>query len=81
MNEFNFYLKNGYAYRKTFPGDSVTDLARYCLVTLQEDKPEACIINIGSNNLRCDQPIVNILNICHNHGVNDVCVFDSIKDW
>ena len=80
MNEFNHYLKNGDAYRKTFPGASVTDLAHFCLVTLQEDKPDACIINIGNNNLRSDQPyeiykgIVDIVNICHNHGVNDVYV-------
>ena len=44
------------------------------------DKPDTCIINIGPNNLLRDQPheivaeIVNVANICHTHGVNDVYI-------
>ena len=55
-------------------------LANYCLLTLREDQPDVCIINIGSNNLDRDIPhdiykgIVNIINICHHHGFNDVYV-------
>ena len=80
MNEFNHHVKNGYAYRKTFPGATVQDLAHYCLLTLRVDQPDVCVINIGCNNLDRDTPhdiykgIINIVNICHHHGVNDVYV-------
>ena len=49
-------------------------------MTLRQDKPDTCIINVGSNNLGKDQgheiakKIINIVNICHEHGVNDVYV-------
>ena len=80
MKEFNTFIKNGYTYRKSFPGATVKDLAHYCVLTLQEDKPDTCIINIGSNNLNRNQPadiaeeIINIVEICHKHGVNNVYV-------
>ena len=79
MKEFNDFVKNGYTYRKTYPGATINELAHYCLKTLKEDNPDTCILNIG-NNLRSHQPneiykgIVDLLNICHNHGVNDVYV-------
>jgi lysophospholipase L1-like esterase len=80
MKEFNTFIKNGYTYRKSFPGATVKDLAHYSVLTLQEDKPDTCIINIGSNNLNRNQPadiaeeIIKIVEICHKHGVNDVYV-------
>ena len=54
MKEFNHHVKNGYAYRKTFPGATVQDLAHYCLLTLRVDQPDVCVINIGCNNLDRD---------------------------
>ena len=80
MKEFNYYIKDGYAYRKSYPGATVKDLAHYCLLTLNEDKPDTCIINIGSKNLSRDQPheivaeIMNVVNICHTYGVKNVYV-------
>ena len=71
MKEFNYYIKGGYAYRKSYPGATVKGLAHFFLLTLNEDKPDTCIINIGSNNLSRDQPheivadIINVVNIYH----------------
>ena len=80
MKEFNSHIINGYAYRKSFPGATSKDLAHYCLLSLQEDKPDTCIINVGTNNVNRNKPhdiateIMNIVDICHKYGVNDVYV-------
>ena len=80
MKEFNTFVNNGYAYRKSFPGATPKELAHYCIPTLLEDKPDTCIINVGTNSLRRDKPldisneILNIVGICHNYGVNNVYV-------
>ena len=80
LDEFNHYIRKGFAYRKLFPGATVKDLDHHCELTLSDDKPDACVINIGSNNLGKDQPheianqIIRIVNKCHEHGVNKVYV-------
>ena len=80
LHEFNHYIKNGYAYRKLFLGATIKDLDHHCELSLRDDKPDACVINIGSNNLGKDQPyeiakqIINIVNKCHEYGVNKVYV-------
>ena len=80
LDEFNHYIRKGFAYRKLFPGAKVKDLDHHCELTLSDDKPDACVINIGSNNLGKDQPheianqIIRIVNKCHEHGVNKVYV-------
>ena len=51
MKEFNSYNKNGYAYRKSFPGATTKDIAYYCIRTLTDDKPDVFIINCGINSL------------------------------
>ena len=76
MKEFNTFVNNGYVYRKSFPGATPKELAHYCIPTLLEDKPDTCIINVGTNSLRRDKPldisneILNIVGICHNYGVH-----------
>ena len=80
MKEFNSYIKNGYAYRKTFPSATVNELAHYCIHTLLEDKPDKVIIHIGTNNVTKQNPsdisqeITNMASICHSYGVNDVFI-------
>ena len=54
--EFNRYIENGYAYRKTFPGATVNELAHYGIPTLLEDKPDTVIIHIGINDLHEKHP-------------------------
>ena len=80
LHEFNHYIKNGYAYLKLFPGATIKDLDHHCELSLRDDKPDACVINIGSNNLGKYQPyeiakqIINVVNKCHEHGVKKVYV-------
>ena len=80
MKELNYYIENGYAYRKTFPGATANELAHYCIPTLLEDKSETVIINIGTNSRRKKNPsdicneITNIVSTCHSYGVKDVYV-------
>ena len=79
MKEFNHHVSNEYAYRKNVSWCHSSGFSPL-LSTLPEDQPDVCIINIGSNNLERDTPddiykgTVNIVNICHHHGVNDVYV-------
>ena len=47
IKELNHYILNGSSYRKSFPGVSSKDLTHHCLPTLQEDKPDSVIINVG----------------------------------
>ena len=46
LDEFNHYIRKGFAYRKLFPGAKVKDLDHHCELTLSDDKPDACVINI-----------------------------------
>ena len=80
IKELNQYIVNGFTYRKSFPGVSAKDLSHHCLPTLQEDKPDTCIINVGSNDVGRLHPenickhILKTVETCHQNGVNDVYV-------
>ena len=80
MKEFNVHVRNGYAYRKAFPGATPKELAHYCIPTLLEDKPDIVIINAGTNSLNKNDlfeiadDISNVANICRSYGMNDVYV-------
>ena len=52
MRLFNKELKTGRAYRKYFPGAIQSEIACYCLPTLEKDKPDVVIIKAGSNMLK-----------------------------
>ena len=77
MKELNQYIKNGYAYRKTFEGATSNELAHYCLLTLIKDKPDIAIINIGANDLNeleathIHENIMKIVDLCKSYVVND----------
>ena len=80
MKEINGWIKNGYAYRKGFPGSTAKDIAHYCLPTLIDDKPDTCIIHVGTNSLSKETPaeivngILHIVEICRSYGVHDIYV-------
>ena len=84
MKDFNNYIKNGYAYRKSFPGATTKELAHYCIPTLLESKPDICIMNVGTNSLNKNDhfeiadDIINIMNICRSYRVIDVYVSSII---
>ena len=80
MKEFNRESKNGHAYRKQFPGATSQEMAHYCIPTLINENPDTVIIHTGTNDLRNienDEIINNIMNIvelCGNHGAKNVYV-------
>ena len=80
LREFNSYINNGTAYRKSFPGATPKELAHYCTHSFMEDKPDTCIIHVGTNRLSRDDPleihndIINIVKLCHSYGVKNVYI-------
>ena len=58
----------------------MNEFAHNIAFTLDQDKPDACIINVGCNNLRNDPPhdivneIMDTVRLCHEKGVNEVFV-------
>ena len=80
MRKFNADIKIGRAYRKYFPGATPTEMAHHVIPSLLNDKPDVVVIHVGTNSLYNDDvdtianDIFNLINICRNHGVNDVLV-------
>ena len=80
MNEFNSYIKVGSASIKVFPGATAKELLHYCVPSLDNLKPEVCILNIGTNSVNkadtstITKDIGNIVKRCHEYGVNKVYV-------
>ena len=75
LHEFNHYIKNGYAYSKLFLGVTIRDLDHHCELSLRDDKPDACVINIGKDHpFEIAKQTINIVNKCHEYGVNKVYV-------
>ena len=76
----NCVLKNKHVYRKLYPGATPQDLQHYCTRTLDMDKPDIVIINVGTNSIGTDDPftiareIIKIVKICHERGCNKVFV-------
>ena len=50
--EFNRSLKDGYAYRKKYPGQTPKEIGHNCKFTLEHDRPDTCIIHVGTNSLK-----------------------------
>ena len=80
MNEFNYYVKIGRVFRKSFPGATAKELAHYAILPLKEDKPDIVIINIGTNSLNkldaCNitTDIFKLIEVCKSYGVDQVYV-------
>ena len=87
MRLFNKELTVGKAYCKYFPGATPGEIAHYCLPTLQKDKADAVIINVGTNSLPNDETcdisneIIDLLKICRNNGVKEVLVSSITFQW
>ena len=50
-NDFNKELKNGKAIFRSFSGANTRQLDHYILPPLVDDKPDAVIIHVGTNNI------------------------------
>ena len=80
MKLFNKELTSSFAYRKYFPGASAAEIAEYVVSILKKDKLDAIVIQAGCNSLPNKEvgaiadDIFEIVNLCHEHGVNDIFV-------
>ena len=77
-NDFNKELKNGKAIFQSFSGADTKQLDYYILPPLVDDKPDAVIIHVGTNDTLTNANHEEIARIvikigfnCKNHGVND----------
>ena len=77
-NDFNKELKNGKAIFQSFSGADTKQLDHYILPPLVDDKPDAVIIHVGTNDTLTNANHEEIARIvikiglnCKNHGVND----------
>ena len=80
-NDFNKELKNGKAIFRSFSGANTKQLDHYILPPLVDDKPDAVIIHVGTNdiltNANHEEIARNIIKIglnSKNHSVNDVVI-------
>ena len=80
-NDFNKELKNGKAIFQSFSGADTKQLDHYILPPLVDDKPDAVIIHVGTNdiltNANHEEIARNIIKIglnSKNHSVNDVVI-------
>ena len=82
MKEFNYYLENGKAIKRSFPGATASQINYYIEEVLNEETPDKMLINIGTNNLthkdqteeETAKEIWTIVNKCHEYGVNHIFV-------
>ena len=49
--EFNYYLKNGDARIKSFPGSNANNMGHYAIPTLLDESPEIVVLHVGINDL------------------------------
>ena len=80
MKEFNNYIINGNVFMKTFIGASPDELHHYMEKHLDEERPDTCIINVGTNRLGKDdafkiaEDIIKCVDRCRKFGVNKILV-------
>jgi hypothetical protein len=47
INEFNYYVKNGRASMKVFPGSIPKEMLEYCIPSLRDKIPDTCVLSSG----------------------------------
>ena len=79
--DFNKELRNGKVYFRSFSGATSKQLDHYIIPSLVDDKPDAVIIHVGTNDFLCSasyediaRNIIKIGSNCKSHGVNDVLI-------
>ena len=80
-NDFNNELKYGKAFFRSFSGANVKQLNHYLEPTLIDDKPDAILIHVGTNDIVANanpkEIANNIINTglkCRSYGVNNVFI-------
>ena len=73
------------AFKKVYIGATAEDLEHYCLRPLQTEKPDICIVHIGTNNIgKEDDPfsiadkIIRVVKACQTNGCNKVFISSII---
>ena len=83
IKEFNKELKDKTAIKECYPGATASKTAHHMKPTLDEEKPDIVIINIGTNNLTKKKwqteedivkEIIQVVNDCKQNGVNEIYV-------
>ena len=79
--DFNSQLRSGKAFFKTFSGANTKQLSHYIIPTLVDDKPDAVIVHVGTNDIlngandnELANSIMKIGIVCKQYGVNDVVI-------
>ena len=80
IKQLDSSLRNKKVYRKYFPGATPEDLEHFCQRTLEIDKPDIAIINVGMNEIGKKNPfliagdIMKVVNKCKQGGCNKIFV-------
>ena len=81
QNDFNKELRHGKAFFRSFSGANAKQLRHYVIPTLIDDKLEAIVIHVGTNDILnhtnhedITRSIINIGLDCKNNGVNEVLI-------
>ena len=81
QNDFNKELRHGKAFFGSFSGANAKQLCHYIISTLIDDKPDAIVIHVGTNDILnhanhedIARTIINIRLDCKNNGVNEVLI-------
>ena len=80
-NDFNKELRHGKAFFRSFSGANAKQLRHYIIPTLIDDKLDATVIHVGTNDISNHanhedkaRSIINIGLDCKNNGVNEVFI-------
>ena len=87
MNKFHDNLKNGNAIKRCFSGATASQFLHFIMPTLEEEKPDTVILQIGTNNFTKKRQnaqeilkeILDVVDLCQHNGVNDVFVSSVIN--
>ena len=83
--EFNKYLVNANAHIKSFPGATAKHLNHYVIPALHDEKPDAAVIMVGTNDINRNnkiqqdekeiaEEIINVGRKCRESGVNEIFI-------
>ena len=80
-NDFNKELRHGKAFFRSFCGTNAKQLRHYIIPTLIDDKPDAIVIHVGTNDILnhakhedIARSIINIGLDCKNNGFAEVLI-------
>ena len=85
IGNLNRALENKEAYTRVFSGATPADVNYYCVRTLENEKPDICILHVGTNQIGKVDPfaiaadIIKVVKTCQSKGVNKVYISGIIQ--